>query len=63
MYPSERNTEAFKRGYRDCRDRRPALFTKETENGTFYAHDYVEGWDDCFNTEYWDSVYENRRRG
>lgn len=62
MYPSERNTEAFKRGYRDCRDRRPALHTRENDNMTFYAHDYIEGWEDCRNTQYWDAVRENKSR-
>jgi hypothetical protein len=59
-YPSERASEPFKRGYRDCRDRRPAIHT--TNNGTFYAHDYVEGWGACWNETYWDAVRENERR-
>ena len=60
MYPSERNSDAFKQGFRDCRDNRPKLFEA---NGTFLGYDYNEGWWCCWNEQYWNAVSENNRRG
>jgi hypothetical protein len=58
MYPSERASQAYQRGYRDCRDNRPKLFERD---GTFQGYDYDEGWWACWNEQYWNAVAENRR--
>jgi hypothetical protein len=59
MYPSERASQAFKQGYRDCRDNRPKLFEND---GTFRGHDYAEGWDACWAEQYRDAKRENSKR-
>jgi len=58
-YAMDRATPAYGRGYRDCRDRRPKL---SFDTGMFYGHDYEEGWQACWNDEYWDAMRENARR-
>jgi len=60
MYPSDRASAAFQRGYRDCRDNRTR---PDLAAGTFVAHDYDEGWAACYNTQFWDAMRENDRRG
>ena len=55
----EHASAAYRRGYRDCRDNRPKLFDND---GTFFGHDYDEGWHASFNDLYWDAVRENERR-
>jgi hypothetical protein len=59
MVNLDRATQAFGRGYRDCRDRRPKLYESD---GTFVGYDYSEGWDARYNEEYWDAVNENKNR-
>jgi hypothetical protein len=59
MYPHERASEAFKKGYRDCRDNRPKLYNND---GTFIGHDYHDGWCACYNDQYWAAVRENANR-
>jgi hypothetical protein len=55
----DRATPAYTRGYRDCRDRRPRLYQ---DDGTFMGYDYSQGWEACWNEEYWDAVRDNERR-
>lgn len=64
MHPQllERATHGFKVGYWHARDRRPPRYTRENDNGTFAAHDYIEGWEAFMNELYWDAVRENEAR-
>lgn len=57
---SDRCFPGTQRGYRDCFHRRQPLHTRENDTGSFYAHDYIEGWEMCLNDLYWDAVRENQ---
>lgn len=59
MNSMERGSQAYQRGYRDCRDNRPKLFSND---GTFQGYDYNEGWEACWNDQYWDAMRENNNR-
>jgi hypothetical protein len=54
----DRATPAYARGYRDCLYNRPKLYA---DDGSFYGHDYNEGWWACFNEQYWDAIHTNEK--
>jgi hypothetical protein len=59
MYPPERASEPYKKGYRDCRDGRPMTAGLV---GTFYHRDYLEGWSARWHEAYWDAQRDNEVR-
>jgi len=60
MQMLERATPAYRKGYLECRAGKPKQFTND---GTFHNHDYDEGWEACWNDNYWCAVRENEARG
>ena len=59
MQMLERATPAYRQGYLECRAGKPKRYEND---GTFRNHDYAEGWEACWNDDYWRAFYENRDR-
>lgn len=59
MQMLERATPGYRIGYLECRAGKPKRLQND---GTFAGYDYSEGWDACWNDDYWRAFYENEAR-
>lgn len=56
MQMLERASSGYRMGYLECCAGKPKRLK---DDGTFLGHDYSEGWDACWNDDYWRAFREN----